>query len=141
MISDAVLYFRDESEEQVEEACEVMSDAFDVTYEGNTSTVVIPTSTPSKLPRHPQSSVPPSSLFIVETPASTAHASMSAENKQGPPAKSPLFPLPEDTFLAKKQKAELALLEAKIAAADAKRKAFEMEAEYKSLLISQFKTS
>ncbi|XP_066950612.1 uncharacterized protein [Macrobrachium rosenbergii] len=103
----------DESEEQVEEACEVMSDAVDVTFEGDISTVLIPTSTPSTLSRHPQSSVPASSSSL----------------------KRPLFPLLEDTFRAKKQKAELAFWEAKIAAAeaeraaaDAKRKAFELEA-------------
>ncbi|XP_066968285.1 uncharacterized protein [Macrobrachium rosenbergii] len=107
--------FGDESEEQVEEACEVMSDAVDVTFEGDISTVLIPTSTPSTLSRHPQSSVP----------ASSSSSSL----------KRPLFPLLEDTFRAKKQKAELAFWEAKIAAAeaeraaaDAKRKAFELEA-------------
>ncbi|XP_066957345.1 uncharacterized protein [Macrobrachium rosenbergii] len=151
--------FRDESEEQVEETCEVMSDAVDVTFEGNISTVLIPSSTPSALSRHPQSSVAAStsSSFVVgQSPsASTAHASMSAENSRAPPAKRLLFPLLEDTFRAKKQKAELAFWEAKIAAAeaeraaaeaeraaaDAKRKAFELEAEYKSLLISQLRAS
>ncbi|XP_066987506.1 uncharacterized protein [Macrobrachium rosenbergii] len=118
--------FRDESEEQVEETCEVMSDAVDVTFEGNISTVLIPSSTPSALSRHPQSSVAASSSssFVVgQSPsASTAHASMSAENSHAPPAKRLLFPLLEDTFRAKKQKAELAFWEAKIAAAEAEKK-------------------
>ncbi|XP_064080591.1 uncharacterized protein LOC135197453 [Macrobrachium nipponense] len=140
-LDSSVVDFRDKSEEPVEEACEVESEAFDVTFEGDISTALMQTSTPSS---HPQSSVPaPSSSCGVGQTASpsTVHVSMSAENSHAPPAKRLLFPLPEDTFRAMQQKAELALLEAKKAAADAKRKSYELEAQYKSLLISQLQAS
>ncbi|KAK4325855.1 hypothetical protein Pmani_003560 [Petrolisthes manimaculis] len=126
----------------------------DIVFEGDTAAVALPALGPAPSLPTPSLQTPTPSSCTAATPSSCLAPIPSSYTASVPAAtflperwpqencgaKRSLFPMDEATFVAKKQKAELDLLEAKRAAAEAERKVLLMEAEYKGLLIAQLKS-